>query len=332
MNELLDPFKRLLEQHSDSAAVRRVEADGDTASIWAAVRESGFLDAILPESAGGFGLTLTDVAPLLIAAGEHALPVAFGETMVARALIAAAGLTTPVDTAILLWPLNDAGKLASTVAPAIAGATHALVQRGEQTTLQPLRPASDARDGFGFAIAGADLDAAPLLTFQSPAGNLLCWAAALAAGAMAGALRRTLELSLSHVNERQQFGRPIAKLQAIQQQMSVMAEQVVAADVAARIALSGTPPVIGPLNAAVGKSVADDAAALACAIAHAVHGAIGISAEHDLQLHVRRLKRARLSFGSGPYWAGRIGAARLQQTEGTSVDFLREHFAQPIVA
>jgi acyl-CoA dehydrogenase len=78
---------------------------------------------------------------------------------------------------------------------------------------------------------------------------------------------------------------------------------------------------------AVAKTIANEAAGIGCAIAHAVHGAIGISEEHDLQLYTRRLKRWQLSFGSDAYWARHAGQARLETDEGNSVDFVRARLA-----
>lgn len=319
---LLDPFNRLLEQVCPPAAVRQFEADGDGRAIWSALVDSGFVEALISEGDGGPGLAPADMAPLLLAAGRHLLPVAFGDTMVARALAAAAGAPLPVDTPVLLWPVGPEGRLRSVTAPARAGATHALVQQGLRATLLPLAASVD-RDGFGIAAAVLDMQATPTLAFDLPEDRLLHWSAALLAATMAGAMGRVLDMTLAHVNDRQQFGRPLAKFQAIQQQVSVMAEHVAAANVAARMALARPMPGPDGPGAAIGKIVANDAAASVCAIAHAAHGAIGITAEHDLPLYARRLKRWQTSFGSGPFWTARLGAARIAANGRSSVDFFR---------
>lgn len=89
-NELLEPFVRLLADVAPPEAVRAVEAGQGHDMMWQAFEASGFLDALVPEAAGGAGLALSDVAPLLMALGAHAVPVPVAETMVARALLAAA--------------------------------------------------------------------------------------------------------------------------------------------------------------------------------------------------------------------------------------------------
>src|SRR5690606_35947275 len=90
-NELLDPFNRLLEDVAAPLTVREIEAGGSADALWASLTESGFLDALVPESAGGAGLSLADINPLLQALGRYAVPAPVAETMVARALLAAAG-------------------------------------------------------------------------------------------------------------------------------------------------------------------------------------------------------------------------------------------------
>ena len=128
-------------------------------------------------------------------------------------------------------------------------------------------------------------------------------------------------MTAAYANERVQFGKPIARQQALQQNMAVMAEDAVAARIASQLGCaSGFPPTLAA--AATAKSVASRAAARVAATAHAVHGAIGISEEHDLQLFTRRLHAWRLADGSESYWNRKLGALRLASDAG-SVDFVR---------
>lgn len=319
-NGLLDPFERLLEQISSPVDVRKAEATDDTAAIWSALRDSGFADALVAEADGGAGLSPAEMAPLLIACGRHLLPVAFGETMAARALAAAAGTPLGVDGPVLLWPLAADGRACSIIAPVRGGAGHALVQQGAEASLRLV--IAGERDGFGLITARLDDAGPPLSSFSLEEGSLLNWAAALTVANMTGAMGAALDLTITHVNDRQQFGRPLAKFQAIQQQISVMAERVATANVAAHYALARPMPGPATLDVAVARTVVDEAAAIVCAGAHAAFGAIGITAEHALPLYTRRIKRGQLEHGSADYWAPRIGAARLAQA-GTTVDFLR---------
>lgn len=324
MDDLLtDAFSSLLGDVAGPAVARAAETEGNTSGIWAAVQESGFVDALIPEAAGGAGLSRDAVVPLFRASAEQLLPVAFDHSMIARLLIHEGGQSASFDAPVLLWPLTDDGRLRSQVAPAAHSAGYALTQQGSSFALRSLASV-DTRDGFDVQEAVIDDTVRPILEFALDGVDLLDWCAALAAGAIAGRVIKAFELSQSYVTERKQFGRPLGNFQAIQHMISQAAEHMVLAATAARYALVGEGPAVDPNRAAVGKSVASAAAIAVASIAHAVHGAIGVSEEYDLQLYTRQLKRLSVSYGSGSYWADRIGAARLSHPQGTSIDFVRK--------
>jgi alkylation response protein AidB-like acyl-CoA dehydrogenase len=132
-------------------------------------------------------------------------------------------------------------------------------------------------------------------------------AAAAAAAQMTGAMQALLEMTVDYAGTRQQFGRPIGKFQAVQQQLAVAVEEVHAATVAAQIALVGEPDQIDRSRVAVAKIRAGQAAQILSATAHAVHGAVGISAEHQLHHYTRRLHEWRMAHGGESWWAGQLG-------------------------
>lgn len=320
-SDLLDPFERMLEQIADPAAVRAVEEGASSASMWDAVVQSGFLDALVTESAGGFGLPGSAVEPLWQALGRHAVPLPVGETMIARMLLAAAEIGAP-DGPIILLSSTAAG---ATVVPLGLVACHALVEQGGGIALVEITDADRKRAGgqdrlagrFGWGQLGAAMPA--------PAGGLRRVGAVLRASLIAGAADRLVAMTASYASERVQFGKPIGRQQALQQSMAVMAEEAVAARIAAQLGVAGgLPPSLAA--AATAKSVASKAAARVAATAHAVHGAIGISEEHDLQLFTRRLHAWRLADGSESYWNRLLGDIRLDAA-ADSVDFVREAFA-----
>jgi len=76
------------------------------------------------------------------------------------------------------------------------------------------------------------------------------------------------------------------------------------------------------LEAAVTKQVASAAVQAVTAVAHAVHGAIGVTEEFPLQRYIKVLYSRRMAHGSESYWAGVLGAARFRHGTG-SVDFVR---------
>jgi acyl-CoA dehydrogenase len=319
-HELLDPFDKLLADVAAPARTREIEAGAPIAPLWEALQESGFLDALTPEDAGGVGLTLQDAAPLLQALGRHAVSAPVAETMVARALVARQGHGCP-DGPIVLAPLHN---LRSAVTPLARVATHALVQVEDQLVLAAISDAALQETGVHHSLAGSLVwNAAPSgPSIAAPSVGLRAIAATLRACAIAGATNRLLEMTTAYASDRVQFGKPIGKLQAIQQQLAVMAEHVVASRLASQLGCAGgLPPTLEA--AAIAKQVTSIAAVPVAEIAHAVHGAIGVSEEYDLQLYTRRLHEWRLADGSESYWASKLGAARLAAADQSSVDFIR---------
>lgn len=311
---LVDPFRRMLADIATPEAIRRAEQADGPATLWADIEASGFLDALVSEESGGAGLALPDVFPLVAATGEYVLPGPFAETMVARALLPRGGTDIPEGAVIVLAPLSP-------VIPFLAQATHALVEKGDALVLVEI----GERDEDPFGAGGGRMlsEGETVATVDRGSTDLLLCAAGLTAARMAGMMTRLLDMSVAYAGERQQFGRPLGKFQAIQQQLAAMAEQVASAHVAARIGMSGRD--FSPLRGAMAKCRVSEASHMVAAIAHAVHGAIGVTEEYDLQLVTRRLKQAQLAFGSESFWAKRLGDARLGATEAGSVDFVRSY-------
>jgi hypothetical protein len=158
----------------------------------------------------------------------------------------------------------------------------------------------------------ADAEAALAAGGVEP-GQARALAATITAGLMAGAMEGLEAMTLDYASTRKQFGREISKFQAIQHQIAVMAEEVMAARMAAQAAFVGAPLEVSPRRAAVAKIRAGQAAQLVATIAHAVHGAIGVSQEYPLHHLTRRLHKARLAHGGEAYWARSLGGWALAE-------------------
>src|SRR5438105_2692134 len=115
-----------------------------------------------------------------------------------------------------------------------------------------------------------------------------------------------------------QFGRPIAKFQAVQHNLATLAGEVAAAGAAAdgaaeTIASEGPASERALLDVAVAKVRVGEAASNGAAIAHQVHGAMGFTYEHSLHHATRRLWAWREEFGNETLWAGRLGKLVAEQ-------------------
>ncbi len=255
--------------------------------------------------------------------GRYGTPLPIAQTIVARALVH--DLSDGMATIATQCQRPAAGGLRCLQVPAGMVADHVLVCDGDRMLL--LGCAGAQRDPVGdrrnlvahLTWAG---DGAIVVASETGGRELLAHAAALTSALLGGAMQRTFEMALAQCNNRVQFGKSIGKFQAIQQQISLMAEHVLAASLAAESAFRGDGPAPSLLAAAVAKSRTSEAAGLVAATAHAVHGAIGMTDEFDLAIMTRRLHDWRMQYGAEMVWNRRIGAEVLASAQ-TLADFVR---------
>ncbi|MCY1522254.1 Acyl-CoA dehydrogenase FadE27 [compost metagenome] len=311
-----DAAERLFAETCTPDVIRRAEQGQRPAAAWQACEDAGFGDALVPQADGGAGLDLAEALPIVLAAGRHLCPYPIAHTLLARAWLSRAQRPQATGS-IALAPQGlaiEGGRLRGANVPWVRTADYILAESGGQTWLLPTQAACIRPNGVHGNLAAEaswPLDAAERVEGAAPLDVL---AATAYAGLIAGAMERVLAMTLDYANQRAQFGKPIGRFQAVQQQVSVMAEQVWAARMAAQLAFQGGEGQPAPMLAAAGKARASQAAPLVADIAHAVHGAIGITEEYDLQCYTRRLREWRLAGGSESHWHERIGAHALSST------------------
>ncbi|KAA2214039.1 acyl-CoA dehydrogenase family protein [Teichococcus oryzae] len=311
----------LLARSAEELFARHADAS-QPAVLLEAVEEAGFLDALVPEAAGGIGLGPAEALPILLAAGRFAVRLPLGETMLARAALAAAGVAPPPGLIGLAEPWGtDAARLPPGPCP-----DWALWPEGEAAMLLPLAEAMPLTEASapGGAVLRRPGGEGPRL----PAAGLLVAGAWQEVAVMAGAMERILEDTLRHARDRQQFGRPVAAFQAVQQQLSVLTEDVFATRMAAQLAsVAGSDGVAGldARRVAAAKLRAGEAACRVAGIAHAVQGAMGITEEVALHRFTGRLQAARLRFGGEAYWAEWLGRQVLADDAPDTLGFVRAH-------
>lgn len=309
--------------------------DGETppTETWEAVERANLALVPVPEEFGGSGGTLKDAAAILHLAGRHAASVPLAESgLLAGWALSESGLPTPggpltvapvcsgervelrreggswalygrvrrvpwsrMAARIVIVGASAEGRLVALVDPRGFG-----ISPGENLAGEP-------RDDLVFdgvtaeevATAGVGVDEEALLLRGALARSV----------AMAGALERVLELSVQYAGEREQFGRPIGRFQAIQQQLALLAGEVTAAKAAASAAVeaAGHSEKTAAFDIAAAKVRICEAAGTAAAIAHQVHGAIGFTERHPLRHFTLRLWSWRDEFGTESEWAARLG-------------------------
>jgi alkylation response protein AidB-like acyl-CoA dehydrogenase len=127
---------------------------------------------------------------------------------------------------------------------------------------------------------------------------------------LVGLARQLLDLTVHHVRLREQFGRPLGTLQAVQHRLADVAVAVeFAAPVVARAACSlaaGSPSAAR--DTAMAKVFASEAGERAAYCALQLHGAIGYTREHDLHLYAMRAWTLALAHGDARTHRARVAA------------------------
>jgi alkylation response protein AidB-like acyl-CoA dehydrogenase len=118
---------------------------------------------------------------------------------------------------------------------------------------------------------------------------------------MAGGARRVLEMTVEHVRDRQQFGRPLAALQVVRHRCADAAIAVEAAELATREALwllasgDGWRPAALVAAWVAGRAFVDVTVA-----ASQLHGGLGYIRDHPLHRYFRHAKAQQLRLGPEP--------------------------------
>ncbi len=320
MREMLaETVEKVLANICQPALVRSVEVGQWPAEFWQQLQETGLPLALAPESVGGVAVGWHDALPILLGCGRYAVPVPLAETVAAHGLATCAGVELPEGILTLADFGHDqggAGTLTLTaqnvpfasVADWVVGSLEHREGGESFTELIVLRKA-DAAQNESARLGGegrADLywcEVTPVLRARLPAGmSARVVGAAIRSAQLAGAIGRVLELSVVYADERKQFGKTLSKFQALQQQLAVLGQYSVSAAMAAELAGDSADACLDPQRVGYAKALVSEVAHKAAMIAHALHGAIGTTAEYDLQLLTRRIWAWRLDFGSEAYW------------------------------
>lgn len=326
---LMNTAARLFDDLITPTVLRDADAGGWPAEVWQAIEDVGLPLALVPEDHGGFGVSPQAALAVVRAAAHGAAPVPLPETMLAHRLLALAGMEAPTGP-LAVAPLGKDDRIALSRTPAgmrVSGqATR--VPWGRHATAVVLIADCDGRPHVVLATAadvkaGSNLAGEPRddLSFDAilaetavarapdgvDAAHVKACGAALRANQIAGGVARLLDMTVQYASERTQFGRPIGKFQAVQQNLAVLAGQAAVTSGAADLAAEYMAGAANTTAVAVAKARTSEAAGAAAALAHQVHGAIGFTREHALHTITRRLWSWRDECGNETEWYRFVG-------------------------
>jgi alkylation response protein AidB-like acyl-CoA dehydrogenase len=328
---IVDTATKIFQDLCEADTVNRAEKGEWPKALWDALEESGLPLTWVPDELGGAGAEIVDGFAVLRVAGRFAAPVPIAETLLAGWLLAQAGIAAPSGP-MTVAPVYEDGDIRVGADGTLSGRARAVpfarnaghiavvaTRAGAPVVALVETAGLVVKPGTGLSGEPRDevsFDRATPVALE-PAPGLLPEALTLVAAAartqqMAGALERILDQSVQYALDREQFGRPIAKFQAVQQNLAALAGEVAAAGAAAdgaaeAIAAHGVAGDIVLSQVAIAKLRVGDAAGAGAAIAHQVHGAMGFTYEHTLHHSTRRLWAWREEFGNETLWAERLG-------------------------
>jgi alkylation response protein AidB-like acyl-CoA dehydrogenase len=295
---LREAARDLLTKECTPAHVRDawVNETGRIPGLWEQLDAMGVVGLIVPEAAGGLGLTFVDLVLVLEETGRHAAPEPIVETAAYGApLLGRADVT--VAAAEWYVPWADSADVVFTAAGRF--------ERDGATFVA--RPSVDgARRLFEVHGAAAPIDAGEVLAAYDRG---VCGIAAQ----QCGLADRMLELTADYVRERRQFGVPVGSFQAVKHHLAN-----------ARIALEFARPLVyraaasittkdpdTSVHVSMAKAKADAAALQTARAALQCHGAIGYTTEYDLHLYLKRSWALARSWGDAVFHHGRVSRAIL---------------------
>ncbi|MFJ9180473.1 acyl-CoA dehydrogenase [Streptomyces sp. NPDC102360] len=321
-------------------------APGHRPSYWDGLAGQGLLGVHLPESYGGGGGTLLDLAVVVEEAGRAALPGPFAGSVLAAEVLRRAGrreLTRALAEgerigAVAFGPGGlsavagpDGLVLDGTAPPVLTGADADLLVLAAESaegvvwfavdagspglTVRAHESGDPTRPTAEVTASGVAVPTDRILTSLgvTVVRDLACvLLAADACGSAAWALHAAAE----HAKVREQFGRPIGQFQGVKHlcaDMLVRVEQAAALTWdAARALEDESPGEVRGLAAALAAGTALDAAYTCAKDCIQVLGGIGFTWEHDAHLYLRRAVVARQLLGAGD--AHRLRAVRLAES------------------
>lgn len=324
--EFAQSIRSLLEQYADREALRSAwdSPEGRIPGLWRRLAETGATGLLIPEDAGGAGLDLTAVLPLLVEAGRAAIAEPLTATVAVAAVLTRAGgavaedwLPRIADGSVTVGLAQAPGRLA------LGGAWAQLLivataDGPRAVTITDSLPAVDAADrgaGLAEASAAAVSDGEPLPGLSNDV--VLDIAAVCAAAELTGLAEALLVMSVDYAKTREQFGRPIGGFQAIKHQLAdVYIGNAFARPVVARAAWAVTHDApTAHRDASHAMYAAGTAARRAARTALQVHGGIGYTYEHDLHMWQKRVWTLTSVFGDPARHRARVAGLLLDDQD-----------------
>jgi acyl-CoA dehydrogenase len=325
-----DTAGKILKDFSTKEQRERFEEGEWASSLWKNIQESGLTLLGIEEEKGGVGGDYEDVFAILRLVGKHAAPIPLAEVIYANQFLAThegevedklrvvhfAEEGHPVHSSYTLMNVpygryideviviqQEGGQASYSIVNALTGE----IEKNDNLAAEP-------RDGLTLSNLGETKKLE--LSYKEALEDYTNFLALSRVAMMTGAMESVLALSIFYSKERQQFGRPLHKFQAIGHHLTAMAGEVAAAYATLAVTSASYPSDLGKEHIAMAKMDLSAKANVVAKAAHQLHAGIGMTYEHELHHFTRRLWAWREEAGNETYWAEQL-ASLYQSREET---------------
>lgn len=278
-----------------SVSRQHIEAFRPATELWEQAVELGWSAIPFSEDAGGLGLGLPGVCAVAEELGRELAP----HPLVSLVLAGGADPERAIAGEVLAW--IDAAEggvtLDAQLASAFVSADGSRLYEREEVVVTPLRRI-DGRDAARVRAVGEGR-AVSAVADREGATVVLC-------AEMLGAMSAAMDLTLEFLKTRRQFDKAIGSFQALQHRaVDLFIEVQLARGAVLAAALDPSPAGVS-----LAKARCNDAFLKVCHEGIQLHGGIGMTAEHDLGLFVKRARVCEHTLGTSAWHRDRWAVSR----------------------
>lgn len=318
MSDSQDEVRQLVaEVLAEACTAELVESSegGWADGLWKVIAELGLTAVGIDEEQGGSGGDMEDAAAVIRVAASFAAPLPLSHTLIVAPFVrstfglehregpsaVAIGSSLSATAEGSGWRLRGMisevpyGRVADSIILIGVAADGALiaaqVQGSDLVWTTAENGAGEPRDSANIDIVADDASAVPPSEATRVQSLIRDREAISLAWSMVGAMERVRDLTVEYTTQREQFGRALARFQAVKQLASVIAGEIAVTAAAASAATRLLVHSEGQAGFAVAAARLRAASAVAqvSQAAHQLHGAIGYTREYPLHQYTRRL-------------------------------------------
>ncbi|WP_436777420.1 acyl-CoA dehydrogenase family protein [Yinghuangia sp. YIM S09857] len=333
MSDDRDELRRLVSGIVDDTPLAERSSD----RLWDTLRGLGLTLVGVDESRGGSGGDLRELVTVVRTLGLHACGLPVAEAALSAWVLS--GDRDVSDRVRIAFHIDGGygADLSELRIPAVAwlrGADGVVLFDGRGAATYLDLASSDVEVEHGTNLAGEPRDT---LKIRGTVGRPVKGAPAMAetrarhallrAAAIAGAAEGAYRLTREYVMQREQFGKPLARIPAVAASLASMKVALVQLDAAVERAADvlgegAEPDRRGIAAAAAAAVIASETAATCARTAHQLHGAMGVTREYPLHHHTKRLWAWPGEVGAEAHSAEYLGKLALEQGESVVWDEL----------